>query len=93
MVQPALAFSPLTLWPLIRTIRRTLWDALRECRRRIAAEHGVPPYVIFHDATRLQIVETKPETDAELLALSGVGMAKLEKYGAEFPAAVSAHES
>jgi ATP-dependent DNA helicase RecQ len=67
---------------------RALWEALRECRRRIAAEHGVPPYVIFHDTTLLQMVEAKPRSDQELLALSGVGTVKLEKYGAEFLRAV-----
>ena len=63
---------------------RELWDALRECRRRIAADHGVPPYVIFHDATLLAMVEARPANEDEMLALSGVGRAKLEKYGAEF---------
>jgi ATP-dependent DNA helicase RecQ len=63
---------------------RVLWEALRECRRRIAAEHGVPPYVIFHDATLLQMVETKPVTMDDLLSLSGVGRTKLDKYGTEF---------
>jgi ATP-dependent DNA helicase RecQ len=70
---------------------RMLWDALRECRRRIAAEHGVPPYVIFHDATLMQMVEVKPGTEEELLALSGVGRTKLEKYGGEFLEAVRVH--
>jgi ATP-dependent DNA helicase RecQ len=63
---------------------RALWDALRECRRRIAAEHNVPPYVIFHDATLMQMVEYRPGSADELLALSGVGTKKLERYGAEF---------
>ncbi len=63
---------------------RELWEALRECRRRIASAHGLPPYVIFHDATLLQMVEEKPQTGSELLTLNGVGRTKLEKYGDEF---------
>jgi ATP-dependent DNA helicase RecQ len=63
---------------------RELWNALRACRQRIAAEHGVPPYVIFHDATLLQMIAAKPGTADELLALSGVGKKKLERYGEIF---------
>ncbi|HSG64452.1 MAG TPA: DNA helicase RecQ [Gammaproteobacteria bacterium] len=70
---------------------RDLWDALRACRRRIAAEHGLPPYMIFHDATLLQMVEEKPHSEADLLSLSGVGRTKLEKYGGEFLETVRLH--
>jgi ATP-dependent DNA helicase RecQ len=63
---------------------RDLFELLRECRRRIASEHGVPPYVIFHDATLLQMVEARPGTAEELLELNGVGRTKLERYGEEF---------
>ncbi len=61
-----------------------LWDALRECRLRLAKEHDVPPYVIFHDATLRQMVHDKPADETALLAISGVGQAKLDRYGAEF---------
>jgi ATP-dependent DNA helicase RecQ len=61
-----------------------LWDALRECRLRLAQEHDVPPYVIFHDATLRQMVHVKPADEAALLSISGVGQAKLERYGDEF---------
>jgi ATP-dependent DNA helicase RecQ len=63
---------------------RELWERLRECRRRIAAEHDVPPYVIFHDRTLMQMAEFRPRTGSELLALNGVGQKKLERYGEEF---------
>jgi ATP-dependent DNA helicase RecQ len=63
---------------------RALWERLRECRRRMAAEHNVPPYVIFHDATLMQMVEQRPATAEALLALNGVGRTKLERYGEEF---------
>ncbi len=67
-----------------------LWEALRACRKRLADENNVPPYVIFHDATLLQMAAEKPVTDEDLLAISGVGQAKLERYGSAFLAVVSA---
>jgi ATP-dependent DNA helicase RecQ len=61
-----------------------LWEALRECRQRLALEHGVPPYVIFHDSTLRQMLSDRPTNYAEFLELSGVGQAKLERYGEAF---------
>ena len=61
-----------------------LWDELRECRKMLADEHNVPPYVIFHDATLKEMLDTLPTSDAELLTITGVGESKLEKYGADF---------
>ena len=61
-----------------------LWEALRECRRQLAIEHNLPPYVIFHDATLLQMAAERPGSAAALLHLSGVGQAKLERYGERF---------
>jgi ATP-dependent DNA helicase RecQ len=61
-----------------------LWEALRECRRTLAAELNVPPYVIFHDATLRAMLTERPADRAALLAISGVGQAKLERYGERF---------
>ena len=61
-----------------------LFEALRERRKRLADEYDVPPYVIFHDATLRQMAADKPQTDAALLAISGVGQTKLERYGPAF---------
>lgn len=61
-----------------------LWDALRACRKALAEEQGVPPYVIFHDRTLRQMVDEAPQTEDDLLSVSGVGQAKLERYGARF---------
>jgi ATP-dependent DNA helicase RecQ len=58
-----------------------LFDALREARRKIAADAGVPPYVIFHDSTLREIASRKPKTLKELSAVQGVGAVKLERYG------------
>ena len=61
-----------------------LWDALRECRQRLAAEHNVPPYVVFHDSTLRQMANERPKDSEALLEISGVGQTKLERYGEEF---------
>jgi ATP-dependent DNA helicase RecQ len=63
---------------------RGLWEALRECRRRIASEQNLPPYVIFHDATLKQMLAERPADRDALLKISGVGQAKLERYGEQF---------
>ena len=61
-----------------------LWEALRACRRRLAEEQGVPPYVIFHDATLQAMVEQRPQTMQAFAELPGVGEAKRERYGQLF---------
>ncbi len=58
-----------------------LWQALRTTRTAIAKEQGVPPYVIFHDATLLEILRVKPMTTNELANVTGIGATKLERYG------------
>jgi ATP-dependent DNA helicase RecQ len=66
-----------------------VFDTLRETRRKLAAEAGVPPYVIFHDSTLREIAEKKPCNLAELAQVQGVGRAKLERYGEAMLAALS----
>lgn len=61
-----------------------LWLALKAKRTALAREQGVPPYVIFHDSTLLEILNRKPQTLAEMGQISGVGQAKLAKYGDAF---------
>jgi len=61
-----------------------LWDALRAKRREIADDQQVPPYVIFHDATLMAMMEHKPTTLEQLGQLSGVGQRKLDLYGEKF---------
>ena len=60
------------------------FDVLRELRLELARAQGVPPYVIFHDATLLAMLERRPESLAELAELPGVGRHKLEQYGSDF---------
>jgi len=57
------------------------FDALREARRRIASEAGVPPYVVFHDSTLREIADRRPRSLHELGEVQGVGAVKLERYG------------
>ena len=56
---------------------------MRAWRASVAKDSKVPAYVVFSDATLQAISEELPETEAELLGVSGVGPAKLERYGAE----------
>lgn len=63
---------------------RDLWEALRDCRKRLADENNVPPYVIFHDATLMQMATEKPQSPEDLLEISGVGQTKLDRYGPRF---------
>jgi ATP-dependent DNA helicase RecQ len=65
-----------------------LFDALRTCRRELAQEAGVPPYVVFHDSTLREMAEQKPTSLAELGHISGVGQRKLDAYGDAFLAAI-----
>ena len=67
-----------------------LFEALRECRKEIANRLDLPPYVIFHDATLRQMARFRPQTEAELLGINGVGEAKLERYGREFLEVIAA---
>ena len=66
-----------------------LFEALREVRRSLAAEAGVPPYVIFHDSTLREIAAVRPASLDELARVNGVGRTKLERYGGAMLAAVA----
>ena len=58
-----------------------LFERLRAWRAETARTHGVPAYVIFHDATLRQIADSRPRTLEQLRAISGIGAKKLEAYG------------
>jgi ATP-dependent DNA helicase RecQ len=61
-----------------------LLTLLKSLRLHLARERGVPAYLIFNDATLLEMAVRKPRTEADLLQVPGVGPAKLEKYGRQF---------
>jgi ATP-dependent DNA helicase RecQ len=67
-----------------------LFERLREWRRRVATEKGVPAYVILHDTTLREIAARSPASLTELAAISGIGARKLEAYGQEILAVVGA---
>ena len=67
---------------------QSLWNALRACRKRLAEEHSVPPYVIFHDTTLREMLEFRPLTPEQLRNITGVGESKLKRFGEEFLAVI-----
>ena len=69
----------------------TLWDALRACRKELADEHQIPPYMVFHDATLMEMMEAHPRSKDQLLDINGVGESKLEKFGEAFLAVINQH--
>jgi ATP-dependent DNA helicase RecQ len=61
-----------------------LFDALKALRLQLSREHGVPPYVIFHDRTLIELAEHRPNSLEAMSTLHGVGEHKLKKYGEVF---------
>jgi ATP-dependent DNA helicase RecQ len=68
-----------------------LFQALRAKRLALAKAQGVPPYVIFHDSTLAEMARARPRHLQQFATLSGVGQAKLERYGEDFLAVIEAH--
>ena len=69
---------------LVRGDEREQWEALRALRRKLAEEHGVPPYVIFPDSTLLEMLRSQPTSLADMAKVGGIGARKLERYGEAF---------
>lgn len=65
-------------------VNSELLDALKALRKGIASKKSVPAYVIFTDATLIDMCKKRPETPDEMLEVSGVGRTKLEKFGKQF---------
>ena len=61
-----------------------LYQALRELRKKLADAAGVPAYIVFGDATLIEMAAEKPQDEASLLNITGVGEHKLKKYGPAF---------
>jgi len=70
-----------------------LFETLREIRKQLALEQGVPPYVIFGDAALLEMSRERPSNDYEFLEINGVGEVKLERHGATFLEAIASDEA
>lgn len=69
-------------------LRDELFEHLRQIRKEIAQKEGIPPYLIFSDATLEEMAYHKPHTEDAMLAVSGVGEKKLVQYGYRFIKAI-----
>lgn len=70
---------------LIKPVKdKHMWNALRALRKTMADELNVPAYVVFSDATLMDMMDCQPVTEQQMLAVNGVGENKLEKFGQQF---------
>ena len=69
-----------------------LFETLRELRKQLAEEQGVPPYVIFGDAALVEMSRERPSSEDEFLEINGVGQVKLERHGSTFLDAIACDE-
>ncbi|MCT4713830.1 ATP-dependent DNA helicase RecQ [Enterobacteriaceae bacterium H18W14] len=70
---------------------RKLFARLRKLRKAIADEENIPPYVVFNDATLIEMAEQMPISPGEMLGINGVGTRKLERFGREFMSLIRSH--
>ncbi len=70
--------------PVPEGVRPDVFERLRELRLSMAGDQGVPPYVIFHDATLMEMATQMPRNRQQMLEISGVGEKKFERYGEPF---------
>ena len=65
----------------VAAVDELVYEALRTWRREVSKQHGVPAYTVFHDATLRELASARPQSLAQLRAISGIGATKLERYG------------
>lgn len=70
---------------------RKLFGKLRKLRKAIADEENIPPYVVFNDATLIEMSELQPISASEMLGINGVGQRKLERFGRPFMQLIKQH--
>jgi ATP-dependent DNA helicase RecQ len=75
----------------LEIVDQSLFEDLRALRKTLADENSVPPFVIFHDKTLLEMVSEKPENLPGMLLISGIGEQKLDRFGEAFLSAIQAH--
>ncbi len=75
----------------VSNIHKPLMDALKVLRKELAEEQGLPPFVIFHDSTLIQMTEKRPTELIEMQYISGVGEKKLKQYGKAFIQVIKQH--
>ncbi|MEQ8934316.1 MAG: HRDC domain-containing protein, partial [Amphiplicatus sp.] len=76
--------------PLASPEEEALFQSLRAERLRLAREQGVPPYVIFHDTSLLEMARRRPSSVSDMGDIPGVGSAKIARYGDAFLAVIAA---
>lgn len=72
-------------------VNKDLFEELRQLRRKLAEERGVPPYIVFNDATLRDLSRVRPSNLEAMKRISGIGEAKLKEYGATFREAIAEH--
>nr|WP_233149074.1 ATP-dependent DNA helicase RecQ [Shimwellia pseudoproteus] len=70
---------------------RKLFAKLRKLRKAIADEENIPPYVVFNDASLIEMAEQMPVSPGEMLSVNGVGTRKLERFGKPFMTLIRQH--
>lgn len=68
----------------LHTHDKPLFEALRSLRLRLAKKQGVPPYVIFHDSTLIDMARKRPDNEHSMRDISGIGEQKIRRYGKAF---------
>ena len=76
----------------VRPQDSALWESLRSLRLSLAEESGVPPYVIFHDPTLLEMLKKRPRTKSDMSRISGVGEQKLSRFGQRYLDEIAKHQ-
>ncbi|WP_371381509.1 DNA helicase RecQ [Sporomusa aerivorans] len=84
------------VWQKVFTERQpvvddSLFELLRQCRKRISEREGVPPFVVFADTTLREMSQQRPADMADLRQIKGIGELKLKKYGGEFLAVITGY--
>ena len=74
-------------------VDEAMFQVLRRVRERLAAKEFVPAYIVFSDATLRDMCNKRPSNEEEMLAISGVGKYKMDKYGEAFLQAIAAYVS
>jgi ATP-dependent DNA helicase RecQ len=77
--------------PAVAEADQNLFQALRQKRMEIARAQNVPPYVIFHDKTLIELAAARPASRSEMADVPGVGETKLDRYGPAFLAVIAEH--
>lgn len=90
---PRLGLSPTSKADKLgkRQYDKNLFAKLRKLRKSIADKEDIPPYIVFNDATLIEMAEMIPTSRIEMLAVNGVGQRKLERFGGAFLALIEEH--